>query len=803
MTKTSQREQRRNPRGATIEVAEAPIDERFAFRVPNRTRTPLAPEKPLAPSARPQPATRPLIVTLNDTRTLLARAAVDEVEYGTLFLIIPVCLIAGCALYFALPTEPAVHQLPLMCAAVAVIARLVRKYTMLCRALLAVLFCVFGALLAQWHTSRASTPMMGSAVVTTLTGTVLDVERRPGGAARYTVRIETTERPRLRHAPEIVRISSRTENPNIVPGAMLRATTQLRAASGPVRPGAYDFAFQAYFAGYGANGFSYGMPERVAPPATWREGGLARLRLALANRIVAHAPDRPASAIAGALIAGKKGRIPEDVTEALRVTGLAHILAISGLHMALVAGTVMVFVRLMLSWDQAVAARRQTKKWAAMAALTVATGYLLLAGASIATQRSYIMLTVMLIALCLDRPAVTKRNLAIAAIIIVLLQPHAVVSPGFHMSFAATLALIGCFDWINRRRDRRVGAEPVKRHPLIAILFKGIKIMLAVALTSIIAGLATGIFSAYHFHRVAPLSLPANIAAMPIVTFITMPSALVSVAAIPFGLDGFTFAIMFASIDAVTAIAAYFADASPSGQIAAMSRARLVLLTLALLFFCVPRTGIRFVALGVMVLALLPFTAKPSPAIRISEDARQVALITKGRDRSLSVNRARPSRFIIDQWAFADAVPLENIVKPAPNGQDPALRQFSCADGVCVASMNQANAPPVTLAVVENPGQHDGLCERTTIIVEAYAPARIKCAPDQAQIITAQQLALKGAAEVHIRGLTGPSGDTSNVLRPEITVQHALSDNLRPWHSHRVYGRSARNLPPYERRKTQ
>ena len=156
--------------------------------------------------------------------------------------------------------------------------------------------------------------------------------------------------------------------------------------------------------------------------------------------------------VAAALVAGVRGGIPEQVNEAMRRAGLAHILSISGLHMALVAATVMAALRGGLGLFPDFSSRRPVKKYAAAIALVAITAYLLISGADVAAQRSYIMLAVMLAAVLCDRAALSMRNLAIATVIVVAWSPHEVVGPSFQMSFAATAALIGAFSaWSHRK----------------------------------------------------------------------------------------------------------------------------------------------------------------------------------------------------------------------------------------------------------------------------------------------------------------------------------------------------------------
>ena len=196
--------------------------------------------------------------------------------------------------------------------------------------------------------------------------------------------------------------------------------------------------------------------------------------------------------------------------EALRRSGLAHILAISGLHMALVAGAVFWSVRAVLALFPAIALSRPIRKWAAVAALISGAFYLVLSGAGIATQRAFIMIAIVFIAIIAERPAVTLRSVALAAIVVMAVAPETVVGPSFQMSFAAVVALVATYEW-HVKRDRHVArSDGFSRSAMrVVMLYFG-----GLLMTSLIAGLATAPFAAFHFNRVAPLGLVANLAAM-------------------------------------------------------------------------------------------------------------------------------------------------------------------------------------------------------------------------------------------------------------------------------------------------
>ena len=229
---------------------------------------------------------------------------------------------------------------------------------------------------------------------------------------------------------------------------------------------------------------------------------------------------------------GDRGGIPENTLQDLRDAGLAHLLAISGLHMALFAGTLFWGVRAALALVPGLALTAPIKKWAAALALAGAAGYLLVSGASVATQRAFVMFALIFIAVLTDRPAITLRNVALAALIILVLTPEAVLEASFQMSFAAAAALVAFYEgargWVTRLSQAAVERGWAAR----GALYLG-----GIALTSIVASLATSPFAAFHFNRVVDFGLVANLAALPLVGFIVMPAALVAFILMPVGLE--------------------------------------------------------------------------------------------------------------------------------------------------------------------------------------------------------------------------------------------------------------------------
>ena len=257
---------------------------------------------------------------------------------------------------------------------------------------------------------------------------------------RFVLRLERIEGNRIVDKPQRVRLSVRrgTAPPA---GAFVEAKAQLSPPLQPLRPGSYDFARDLYFQRIGASGFVHGAVKVVTPPA---EAGW-RLRAVTSVENVRDAIDMrirsvlsgDVGSIASALITGKRDAITPYLYDAMFVSGIGHVLSISGYHMAVVAGIVFFILRALLALIPGVTDRMPVKMWAALGALVVTALYLVLSGAEVATQRSFIMIAIVLIGVVLDRPVLTLRTVTIAALVVLFLAPEAVVHPSFQMSFAA------------------------------------------------------------------------------------------------------------------------------------------------------------------------------------------------------------------------------------------------------------------------------------------------------------------------------------------------------------------------------
>ena len=408
---------------------------------------------------------------------------------------LPVGLGTGIGLYFALPGEPPPWLAPAAVAAVSCLGYLARRRPPWFMLLVGFGLVFSGFAVAQWRTISVAAPMLTERLGPTgVSGRVIRVESFPKGA-----RI-TLEKPRISRlqpdlTPERIRLRLRGRQPPLGPGDWVRLRAMVMPPAPPAAPGAFDFQRQSYFRELGGVGFAFGPAVVLAPSGDGGlDGlllGLERVRQGIAARVKAGLDGVP-GAISVALMTGDRSAIPEDTMAAMRDSGLAHLLAISGLHVGLVAGILFVGLRGFLALVPPLALRFPIKKWAAAAAIMGAFAYGMVAGATVPTQRALLMIGLVLAAVLFDRRGISMRTVAWAAVIVLLFRPESLLGPSFQLSFAAVVALIAAYEVV---RDRRRFNGPPSWHRKIVFYIAG------VALTTLVAGLATAPFAAFHFKR--------------------------------------------------------------------------------------------------------------------------------------------------------------------------------------------------------------------------------------------------------------------------------------------------------------
>jgi competence protein ComEC len=652
----------------------------------------------------------------------------EEAEAGRPALWFPVAFGAGVAVYFAAAHEPELWATALLFGLGAASVALARRRFLTLGLALAFAAASGGFLAGKLATLRADAPALAFAQRAELQGRIETIEPRIRGQRRLTVLVERLGALAPEATPRRVRVTL-PRAPALAAGDRVSLSAFWRPPQGPVRPGGYDFGRVAFFEGIGATGMQARdvrvLPAEVDPPLASRLwAALQRLRGRLTERITASVGG-PEGTVAAALVTGMQGPIPDAVDRDLRAAGLAHILSISGLHMALVAGTLFWVTRAALALSQRAALRWPIKAISAAVALAGATFYLALSGAEVATQRSYLMIAIVFIAIMAGRPAVTPRNLAIAALTVLALTPEAMLGPSFQMSFAAVAALIA---WFETRRDRPRDPAPPSAFGR-ALRFVAAASALALV-TTLLAGLATAPFAAYHFHRMTPYALAGNALATPLISLLVMPSVVGGLLFAPLGLDGPWWAAMGLGLKGVLAIASAVASWPGSERFApAFGEAALSLFAFGIVWLCLWRTALRWLGAPVLALALALAAWPAQPDVAIEPLGRSMAV--RGPDGRLAIAGAPSGSFAAKVWLAADGD--EPPPRAAPAGD------VRCDSLGCVAPLLGGGVA----ALVWDLRAFEEDCRRATLVVTRLeAP---KGCDETAVVIDRRTLAATGA----------------------------------------------------------
>ncbi len=646
-------------------------------------------------------------------------------EQANWFLWLPVALALGSGGYFFVLDEPSWgFVLTIFFTAIAC-AFLVRKHT------LALIFSIFflavsaGFTLAKFNSDRVAAPVIQKRIgPVVVAGRIENLSYLANGEIKIIVNPGKIERLKTENLPRRLRLKLRKgqRKSDFFPGQSIQAMAIIFPPPEPTYPGGFDFARKGWFDGVGGSGFFISTPK-VIPAQTGvslyvrATTSLASLRQRISNRLKSQLEGEKGG-LAAALIVGDRAAISKSMVETLRDAGLAHLLAISGLHMVLFAGTIFWLLRAVLSLNVTLLLHWPVKKWAAGGAMMGAVYYLLISGASISTQRAFIMIMIMFIAIMLDRPAISLRNIAIAAVIILVIRPYSLLSVSFQMSFAATTMLVAFYEWCRTRQLFRVYPSD---SPFMRGLYKVGFYVAGTALTTLIAGLATSPFAAYYFQRIAVFSLLANVLALPVIGFIVMPAGLIALLAMPLGLDGYVLTIMGAGLDAVINIARWTASLPNAVQITpAFSGFALLLMVFGALWLCLWQTRWRLIGLAVITTGIAVTPLYFLPDIYVSASGKNIAV--RGQDGRLVVAKLRREKFSVEKWLMREG--------DTASSKDAAKRDgFKCDALGCIIKLKDNRL----VGFAETPGAVEEDCRKVDILIAAV-PIRGKCDRPEATI---------------------------------------------------------------------
>jgi competence protein ComEC len=674
---------------------------------------------------------------VSDARAWLLDQAAAQSDRWTLWT--PVALGAGCGLYFGLPREPLAWVAWSLTPLILMLGVAARRSPCRTGAIAAALAaCALGGFsVAKLRTEAVKGPVARpSAHPHSVEAWVVDVASPGEGGQRLLLAPIAIQGWSARETPIRMRATLRPGTAIPTPGQAIRLLAILNPPPPPASPGAYDFARDAWFESVGAVGLALRPPEEAAPqsPPPWRLSLAMKVnavRWALTQRIVAVLGPETGG-LAAAMTTGHEAYIPREEVDNLRAAGLAHIISISGLHMAIVGGFAFAAARLLIAAWPWLALRIHGKKAAAVVGLGAVAGYLVLSGAPPPAERAAITASVAFLAILADRQAISLHSLALAAMAVLLLQPEAVTEPGFQMSFAATAALVALAE---------IWPRPVREIDVpwpIRLVQGAVAWTAASVAVSFVAGLATGPFAIQHFNRVSTWGLFANLAAAPISSFLMMPGLALGAALTPFGLGRAPLEVAGWAIGLINQVAALAADApAPQMVVASAPDWALPASFLGLLFACLWRGPLRWAGIP-LAMAVLWAPRPPAPDVWVSADGAAVA-VREGREAVLL--RPDVKLFGAELWARRRGL--------SPVEEEPARdARFDCDRWSCAPRPDG----PVQVGAAWNlrrplaAGRLEALCDSAQVVILRNDFRPETCAAPV--VLTGRDFAAKGSVEL-------------------------------------------------------
>lgn len=641
---------------------------------------------------------------------VLRRLLLDERHRWALWT--PVLTGGGVLLYMMPAAEPPGLFASIALFATALALALSVRALLAGRAALATLAVLAASLPAGYLTIAARTALVDTISLTRpatlqVEGRIVAVEGRAKGHRLTLDRIRVPGRT-LDAVPQKIRIGVAKGADHLAPGDLIRVRARMEAPQPPALPGDYDWARDAWFQGLGAVGWSLGEPTLLRAGTGGSEISLLveEARTALSARIAAATPG-VAGAVAAALVTGQRGAVDNRVWQDMQRSGLAHLISISGLHFTLVAGVVFFVGRWGLGLLPQFCLRLPAQKGAAIGAILACAFYLVISGASVPAQRSFVTAVIAFSAILVDRDPISLRLLAIAATAVLLVAPESLLGPSFQLSFAAMVGLVALFEALAERRDRTPARER-------SLLRRALAYPAGILVTTLVATIATAPFGAWHFGTVATWGMVANMLAVPLTSFLVMPAAVLGVALLPFGLDQPAFALMGLGVALVLDIAATVARwPFASFAIPGMTGSCIALISAGGLWLAIWRQPWRWAGLPVIAVGLLLALLGQPPRLFVAPDAGVVAALTD--DGQLLRTPGSLDGRVAEAWRTrAGTQGRPGKWAAARSSSRPACDPSGCA-------IRQGGR---TVSVLTAPGDHGDDCRHADLVLDLVAERR-------------------------------------------------------------------------------
>ena len=687
-----------------------------------------------------------------------------ELEEGRLFLWLPVFLAVGIGGYYSLLTEPSsliVFGLWSFCLLSAII---IGRFLGWLTIPILIVSIASGFAFAKLRTELVRAPVLQKAKgFYAIEGQLDRLIRLPGNKKQLQLSHLSIERLDAAKTPVRIRVTSRIKDQPLIVGSRIKLRAVLRPPPGPVQPGGFDFARQVWFSQLGGVGFAVSKVDIVA-------GGQGLGILSRSERIRQQVSDKIIAATSGhggdialALIVGEKRSMDKEVLSSIRAAGLAHMLAISGMHMALVSGSMYWVLRALLALSQTLALSLDIRKIAAAGAILSGGTYFMLSGMGLSTLRAFIMITIMFVAILLGRKALSLRNVSIAALLMLIVQPESLLSVSFQMSFASVVALVAFYESGAFRRPRLQSSLLTVR-----IIDKVLLVGTGIFTTTLIAGFAVAPIAIYHFHHITTYSVLGNMLAMPILSVLVMPMALIGMLAMPFGYHELPLQLMGRGNAVIVDIAHYVAGFENARvNVGTIDQVALLLILLGGLWLCLWRSHYRYAGLLLIAAGIVWSPFRSTPFLVVERDGKNVVLIDQ--QKIMWPMAPNKGRYSLDRWrsSFGAIKPVPETDKKKSTGNK-RRNKWRCDQYGCTTLFNG-----MTIAYSTHTGALAEDCAQADILIATYpVPKSFKACERVNKIIDIKSMKTNGSYEIYVQ---------TNGLK---TINARQIRGARPWTSH-------------------
>jgi len=625
---------------------------------------------------------------------------------------LPFSLASGIAVYFLLPFEPPSYLgLILVLISVPFIFWEKKKQDYIFFSLFLFLFAL-GFAISSIRADYLSAPVLEKKTKTvTVKGEISSTDIKGTGQRLV------FEQPEIvgwdkENIPHKIRIKVNGLNNKVVAGDKVELRAVLMPPPMPSMPSAYDIPRKFWFEQLGAVGYAVSKVKIISEASSFK-GWLDRVRSKINFSIMDRLPKDEAG-IAMSLVTGEQGGNSKQIAESYRASGIAHMLSVSGVHMSMLGGLVFGILRLFFALFPGICLRYNTKKISAAIAIIITFCYLLISGMAIPAQRSFIMVTVVLVAVILDKQAISMRSIGIAMILVLLIHPEALVSASFQMSFAAVYALIAAFEIGAGKLHRNLLKDKKPKNYLLYLLIIWI---LGTAVTDFVASSATTPFAIYHFNRYATYSMLCNLLTAPILGIVVMPALLVAMLLLPFNLASYPLDIAGFGINLMNKTALWIESLPHSVfVIPAMPAWGLGLAVIGGAWLCLWQTRWRLLGLIPIALGMMSPLTHKAPDLITSQGGGVFAVLTP--ESKLLIEPSRGDKMAKETWL-------------SKNGEDYNAYDTKKAKKLWLSGFTAADGDPsffcssTTLCHYKAKGKHIAIAYDYDALKEACATADI------------------------------------------------------------------------------